>query len=290
MTNKERFKANVKLVEFEPHSYCNRKCWFCPNSFLDRQGPVKFLDPDIYMQVLLDLAGINYSEAVSYIGWCEPMSQPGLPDMIRAAKNLLPNARLFTNTNTDYISTEKVQELIDAGLGVLRCQLYFGKDEEFTKDAVRTKLDSLKLKLPGIEFKEKVPGKWFALVDDLIILAYAKDFRKEGYNRCDLKIRDGQHLPQRFYTCFDPIQHFGINYNGMAVPCCNIRSDYPPHEDVLLGQMNDSPGRIFELYQGVLIPEAQYPCNTCMGKQWLANHKFLFEMIYEDLKKERNGK
>ena len=287
MTNAERFKANVRLFEFEPHSYCNRKCWFCPNSFLDRQGPVKFLDNDIYMQVLLDLASINYSESLCYAGWCEPISQPGLPDMVKAAKELLPNARLFSNTNTDYISTEIVKELADAGLGVLKCQLYFGKDEEFTRDAVCEKMSGLEWKLPGIEFKEKAKGKWFALVGDLIVLAYAKDFRKVGHNRCDVRVRKPE---KRLFTCYEPIQMFGINHNGMAVPCCNIRSDYPPHKDVLLGQMDDSPGKIFELYQGVLIPETQYPCNVCMGKQWHVNHKLVFDVVYKDLKKERDGK
>lgn len=288
MTNKERFKANIRLFEFEPHSYCNRKCWFCPNSFLDRQGPVKFLNRDIYMQVLLDLASIDYSEALCYAGWCEPMSQiEKLLEMIYEAKQLIPHARLFSNTNTDYISTEEVHRLADAGLGVLKCQLYFGKDEEFTDDAVRAKMDGLKSKLPGIEFKEKVPGKWFALVGDLVVFAYAKDFRKVGHNRCDVQVRTPV---KRYHTCYETIQMFGINHNGMAVPCCNIRSDYPPHKDVLLGQVDDSPGRIFELYQGVLIPETRYPCNTCMGKQWHANHKLVYDIVYEDLKKERDGK
>jgi len=285
VTNHERFKANIRLFEFEPHSYCNRKCWFCPNSFLDRQGPVKFLDNNIYMQALLDLASIHYSEAVCYAGWCEPMSQiDRLLEMIHVARQLIPNARLFSNTNTDYLSTEEVHRLADAGLGVLKCQLYFGKDEEYTDDAVGLKMAGLKNKLPGIEFKEKAKGRWFALVGDLVVLAYAKDFRKVGHNRCDVKVREPE---KRFFTCYEPIQMFGINHNGMAVPCCNIRSDYPPHEDMLLGQMNDSPGRIFELYQGILIPETRYPCSTCMGKQWHANHRLIFDTIEKDLKHDK---
>lgn len=285
MTNTERFKANMRLVEFEPHSYCNRKCWFCPNSFLDRRGPVKFLDRDIYMQVLLDLASIDYSESLCYAGWCEPQSQPGLPEMVSAAKQLLPNARLFSNTNTDYISTEVVEHLAAAGLGVLKCQLYFGKDEPFHDDAVRYKMERLKEQLPGIKFSEKTKGRWFALVGDLIVLAYAKDFRKVGHNRCDVQVCKPS---KRYVTCYEPFSMFGINHNGWAVPCCNIRSDYPPHKDVLLGKMDDSPGKIFELYRGMLIPEAQYPCSTCMGKLFHANHKIVFDEVLRDLKKERD--
>jgi len=216
MTNKERFKANIRLVEFEPHSYCNRKCWFCPNKFIDRRGPVKFLDHDIYMQALLDLASIDYDEAVCWAGWCEPTSQPGLPNRIREAKGLLPNARLFSNTNTDYLSTKMVHDLANAGLGLLKCQLYFGEKEEYTDEAIRKKFDSLKWKLPDIDFEEKSPNKWFALVGDLVLIAYSKDFRKVGHNRCDVRVRRPE---KRMFTCYEPIQMFGINHNGWAVPC-----------------------------------------------------------------------
>lgn len=33
---KNIFKENVKLVEIGISSFCNRKCWFCPNSIVDR--------------------------------------------------------------------------------------------------------------------------------------------------------------------------------------------------------------------------------------------------------------
>lgn len=282
--NKERFKANIRLFEIEPHSFCNRKCWFCPNSFIDRTGLVEFLDTGIYMQVLCDLADIDYSESMCFAGWCEPFSQPAFPTIVQAARELLPNVSIFSNTNTDYLTTKIVQVVAEAGLNLLKCQLYFDEDEEYTTEAIRRKMDKLKAKLPGIKFQEKVKNQWFALVDDMIIVAYSKDFRKVGHNRCDVQVRPPQ---KRYHTCGEPITMFGINHNGWAVPCCSIRSDYPKHKDVLLGRMDDTPGKIFELYQGVLIPEGQYPCSTCMGKEWHANHKIVYDEILKEL---RNGK
>ncbi|GAG34006.1 unnamed protein product, partial [marine sediment metagenome] len=113
---------------------------------------------------------------------------------------------------------------------------------------------------------------------------YAKNFPKVGHNRCDLQVRKPE---KRYYTCGEPITMFGINHNGWAVPCCNIRSDYPKHKDVLLGKMDDSPGRIFELYQGVLLPEDKYPCSICMGKQWHASQKIVHDEILEDLRNDQ---
>ncbi|KKK60447.1 hypothetical protein LCGC14_3024290, partial [marine sediment metagenome] len=75
MTNTERFKANIRMVELEMHSFCNRQCWFCPNQFIDRQGPVQWLDEFILDKVLSDLALINYDNIITFSGNCEPFSQ-----------------------------------------------------------------------------------------------------------------------------------------------------------------------------------------------------------------------
>ncbi len=277
---KERFKANIRMVEIEPHSYCNRKCWFCPNKFIDRTF-VKFLDHKIYIQILKDLASIRYDEALCFASWCEPFSQSNFLDRVREARDYLPNALILTNTNTDYLTTALCKDASEAGMNVIKAQLYFDEDEAYTDEAIDEKMWKLREKLLGIDFVEREQNKWFATVGTMIIHAYSKDFRKVGHNRCDVKVRKPQ---KRYHTCGEPIQMFGVNYNGWAVPCCNIRSDYPPHKDVLLGKVDDTPGKIFELYKGVFIPETQYPCSSCMGKQWHANHKIVWTEIFSELK------
>ena len=281
-TPRQVFKANVKLFEIEPHSYCNRKCWFCPNSFIDRSGLVNFFDREIYTQILSDLQGIGYSEAMCFAGWCEPFSHIlQTVDFIQKARVALPDASLFSNTNTDYLTTAVVLGVADAGLNLLKCQLYYAKDEVYSEHATRGKMDQLKAKLPGIDFEERLPCKWYAMVGDLVVHAYSKDFREVGHNRCDIEVRSSR---KRYHTCGEPITMFGVNYNGWAVPCCNIRSDYEPHRNILLGRMNSRPGRIFELYKGTLLPETKYPCSTCMGKQWHANHKIVLNQVLKELK------
>lgn len=284
MTNQERFRRNIRMFEIEPHSYCNRKCWFCPNSFIDRTGPVKFLDQKIYIQILKDLASIKYCEALCFAAWCEPFSQPSFLDRVKEARDHLPNALILTNTNTDYLTTELVHKASEAGINVIKAQLYFDEDEAYTIGAIQEKMFALEKKLLGIEFEEKVENKWFASVGTMVVHAYAKNFRAEGHNRCDVQVRRPE---KRYHTCGEAIQMFGVNYNGWAVPCCNIRSDYPAHAPVLLGKMDDTPGKIFDLYQGVLIPEYQYPCSTCMGKQWHKNHKIVWTQIFSEM---QNGK
>ena len=282
MTNKERFKKNVRGFEFEPHSFCNRKCWFCPNSFIDRTGPVEFMDQAMFIQVLSDLASINYSEFVSFVGWCEPFSQPSFLDRISEASDSLPNAFLATNSNTDYLTTEVVSQAADNGLHLIRAQLYFDKDEEYTPDAISQKFMLLEAKLPGIEFVEKV-GQWYALVNGkMLIHVQAKNFKEMGINRCDVPTTK---VKKRYHTCYEGVQYFGINYNGKAIPCCHIRSDYPPHETSLLGQVDSEPGKIFDLYQGVILSESQYPCLGCSHPQSHANVKIVYTEILKEMQR-----
>lgn len=287
MKNKERFKKNIRAIEFEPHSYCNRKCWFCPNTFIDRTGPVKFLDQKIYVQILKDLASIDYSEGILFAGWCEPFSQPNFLDRVKEASDFLPNAVLTSNSNTDYLTTEIVRQAAGNGLSVIRAQLYFDKNEDCTEEVIACKFARLRDKLPGIDFVKRADD-WFALVDrKMVIHLQSRNFKKVGINRCDIKVRK---IGKRYYTCYEGIQYFGVNFNGQAIPCCHIRSDYPAHEKYLLGQVTDKPGRIFELYRGVILAEQEYPCNACSHNQSHANIKMVYTEIIRDLKNEQSNR
>lgn len=282
MLNQERFKKNIRMVELEQHSYCNRKCWFCPNQFIDRKfKPVQFMDFDIYTQILNDLSCIGYDQIISFSGNCEPFSQPEFIDRVSKARCFLPNACLVTNTNTDYLTSELANSASVAGISIIKAQLYFGKDEFYCDDAIRQKMEELKWKLPGIKFEEKIPNEWFALIGDMVIHAYSKNWHKVGHNRGDVMVRPAE---RRMHVCGEAIQYIGVNYKGQVTPCCNIRGDHKPHEELMLGEMDSDPGTLFKLYQGTLLPENKYPCDRCNGKGWHANGKMVYEAILKELK------
>ena len=171
ITNKDRFKANIRKVEIEPHSFCNRKCWFCPNKNIDRtfSPRVKF-DENIYTQLIEDLASIDYNHALNFAGFCEPTVEIDLLQrMIMFARRKLPTVAINVNTNTDYLTSGMVKDLSWAGLSMLKCQLYFDEDEEYSLKATGEKWMQLMEKLPGIGMKEVVRGRWFGRVGGLVI-------------------------------------------------------------------------------------------------------------------------
>ena len=65
-TNKTIFKKNLKMIEIETFSYCNRKCWFCPNSFIDRISDNKIMPEDVYLDLIDQLAEVDYSGEITY--------------------------------------------------------------------------------------------------------------------------------------------------------------------------------------------------------------------------------
>lgn len=286
MNNKERFKANIRMVEIELHSYCNRQCWFCPNQFIDRRGPVRWLDEFTLDQLLHDLAYIGYDGIVSFSGNCEPFSQgEDFLEKVRKVRRMLPEAFLITNTNTDYLTPELLYIAADVGLDVIKAQLYFGENEQFSFQQVDEKAIKLIKRLPGINMINTSDHHWYTVISGkLLVHAYGKDWHKVGHNRCDVPVRK---INKRVQICGEPIQYIGVNYNGMVTPCCNLRSDYDPHKPLMLGKLEAKAGHIFELYQGVILTEDKYPCSLCMGKSWHPNAKIVYGEIMNELRKRQ---
>ena len=56
---------SVRLIVIEIHSYCNRTCWFCPNSFLDRKHKTKMKEW-VYLKILQELKDIEYDGVISF--------------------------------------------------------------------------------------------------------------------------------------------------------------------------------------------------------------------------------
>ena len=74
MDNKANFKEALKLIEIEIFSFCNRKCWFCPNSSVDRISETTFMDEDVYLGLIKQLQEIDYSGELTYSRYNEPLA------------------------------------------------------------------------------------------------------------------------------------------------------------------------------------------------------------------------
>ena len=62
----------MQRVEVETHSYCNRRCGYCPNAAGDRLGPNVRMAEALYARIVGDLASIGLAETIS-------IAQMGVP-------------------------------------------------------------------------------------------------------------------------------------------------------------------------------------------------------------------
>jgi radical SAM protein with 4Fe4S-binding SPASM domain len=221
----------IRFVEIELFNYCNRKCKWCPNSLIDRQSDYQELPEEIFLNLIEELADINYSKFISFSRYNEPLSNPELLNRrIAQIRPILPDATLVTNTNGDYGWDADVDELTVM-------------DYENILEHRVFEQDGKKVRIMGFEgFHFYNRG---GLLENM-----PNDFRKS--------------------PCLEPCRFVGIDYTGDVVPCSNIRSDAPEHKEYVLGNLhNDSLLNILNYETSCLFrqaaEEAQFmpPCIRC---------------------------
>jgi MoaA/NifB/PqqE/SkfB family radical SAM enzyme len=269
----------LKMIEIEVFSFCNRRCWYCPNSFIDRRSENIFMDEGVFCKILDNLSEIDYSEKVSFSRYNEPLADRHILTCIQKSRSRLPKATLHLNTNGDYLSHSMLGDLESAGLDSLNIQVY-SKDREYSDEQV-TKLLFNKIDALGIphSFRNSQPStrlEYRLHYKDLRVLIYARNFSKNGTDR-------GATIPElakpthRTSPCLIPFVHMYIDYNGKVVPCCNIRSDHPDHEPFVLGDLSAPNASLFSIFASenavrmrrnlVGFWEKDPPCESCVFQE-----------------------
>jgi radical SAM family protein/iron-sulfur cluster protein len=245
------FQRSVSMVEIEVFSYCNRRCWFCPNAMIDRQSKTEYMAEGLYLRVLEQLADAGYRQMVSYSRYNEPLADRIILKRIAQAKTRLPEAVLHTNTNGDYLTREYLGELAEAGLRSLNIQVYLGNDDRYDHERMRAKLqrtiDHLQLDAPIVRDE---PGVWLEATTEssgIRMRIYARNFELNGCSRGDsVPIQLTYH---RTSPCLSPFHHVYIDFNGKVMPCCNLRSDVPDHVGAVIDDLNTADD-LFLVYGG----------------------------------------
>ena len=237
------FKRSVSMVEIELFSYCNRRCWFCPNAHTDRISENIHMGADVYSSVISQLAEVDYRHVITYSRYNEPLADKVILDRVREARAKLPKAKLHTNTNGDYLNLEYLAELYDAGMRSLNIQIYLKNHERYdhAKTIARAQQTLRRLMLP---YKVTIdqPGLWYEMqleYKDMKLRLYGRNFEVNGTSRGDqVDIRRDY---VRRLPCSQPVWGVYIDYNGMMVPCCNFRSDIAAHADYMIADLHIAP-------------------------------------------------
>lgn len=244
------FVKNVKLVEIEVFSHCNRRCHFCPNRDIDRLTENIHLSHEVYKKILGDLSRIEYSGTLSFSRYNEPLADEIIFSRIDEARNMLPHATLHTNTNSDFINKQCIDKLAAAGLDSLSMQIYLDKGQKLDAPAVSDKFAKLisKVKLTGtveIDTKNRRQVRFSdSPIKNMVIRCI--DFEAMGNSRGGLLHTIGDTKYTRLTPCSHPFDSMYIDYNGLVMPCCNLRSDSKEHSNYVVGDANQQS--IIDIY------------------------------------------
>jgi len=136
---KELFSDHVMVVEIENHNYCNRTCWFCPNSYIDRKSTTVLSSDEVFDKILSGLKEIDYRNVVLWSHFHEPLplADDSIFDRIAKVRQGLPNAFLKIFSNGDFLNPDKIRRLEDAGLDWMRVSLYLPDKQEQDEEVAR---------------------------------------------------------------------------------------------------------------------------------------------------------
>ena len=253
---KELFKKSIQIVEAEPFSFCNRKCWFCPNSFIDRRSTNNIMPEELFLKLVKELREINYNNIFTFTRYNEPLSNDLIYTRIAQTRELLPDAFIRINTNGDYLNSNTAENLYKAGLDHIEVQIYSKeKDESFDVDFSTNKIEKL-AKLMNLDFDNKEiivkPEGEISLEikykHSLLVSFIARDMKKCLLSRGGYldNYFDKNPDKERIEPCYASFISLIVDYNGNVMPCCNLRSDIKEHNKFILG--NIAQNSVYEIF------------------------------------------
>lgn len=99
-------------IEVETINRCNGKCSFCPvNANVDPR-PYARMENSLFLKIINELHHIHYTGLLSLYSNNEPFLDVRMPDMLKYAREMLPDAGLFLFTNCSLLTLDKFQEVI----------------------------------------------------------------------------------------------------------------------------------------------------------------------------------
>lgn len=297
------FRDNVQYIILETHSFCNRKCWFCPNFYIDRHSEMIRMEDKLFRKILSELVEVDYRGDISFAFYNEPLADKQFPEQIALARKLLPNTPMHINTNGDYLSPSLLHSLYLSGMSRVLISVYIDDKQPGSfsyskaKDAVLAMRNKLELEGEIIEEPNDVHCNF--------ITRYKKSFNHPGMyvlihaeNHSIMTNYRGGAIPEdenvpvprantRDYTCIAPFVQVMINFDGRVMPCSDLRPDFSGHSEYIAGDLNNATiydifcDEIYTEFRKQLILDGNnlLPCRYCVDNILKSPHHVFVEAL-----------
>lgn len=276
------FRLSVRFIEIETHSYCNRTCWFCPNSRIDRRSVRHYLPEATYLRILDDLRSIDYHAQLSFSRYNEPFGDEVVFDRIKQARLALPHCTLLAFSNGDFVTASVLKSARKAGLSELHLGCYPQNGQPWSPECAEFEIASRAKRL-GLDLKRRRenPGSrilYESRYDDMRVTVYCPNYEVGGTDRGGVIAGVPARPEVRKSPCLSPTYKVVIDYTASVMPCCQLRSDVDGHGEFAFGLVDDTPGAIFSAYTSasaarwrravISFGDKPAPCRGCLFHEW----------------------
>ena len=242
------FREHVELIEVETTSYCNRTCSFCPNSFIDRLSE-KFTMPETtWRSIIQGLIEVDYRGTFVWSRYSEPLSEKRIVSRVREVREAAPHSRICINSNGDYLNSEYLNELENAGLNRLWIDIYFPDDEVYDLESAMNYHEKFlkRINRKAVLISTSPELAHSIASDRMQIVSHVRNI--VAMKAMDLSDRGGlvksARRTARQAPCYAPYKHLVIDWDGSVVICCQLRSDSPAHRAGVVGRIGSDLGLV----------------------------------------------
>lgn len=201
--------ALPSLVEVNESGKCNRSCSFCPKSDPDYPDVSEFIDSALIQKLTHELGEVNYSGIFVYSGFCEPLLDKNIFELIRISRLNMPDAKIELVSNGDPLNPLRMRKLFDSGLTTLLISAYDDESQVlfFNNMAKEAGIDKSKL---------VIRPRWLSEKESFGITL---NNRSGALSNAEFVIEPlKEPLKQQ---CNYPFYSFFMDYNGDVILCAN---------------------------------------------------------------------
>jgi len=195
----ERFPMFTQVL-LETRTDCNRSCKFCPQAHLIR--PLKIMEWEIFKKIIDELAEINFSGRIAFYMTNEPLLETRLLAMIKYARSKSARFFLDITTNGINLSSNQLDELLNAGLDNININDYRNDREKYPNKISQSLVSVV------TDFKSNPKITYNNRSTNEILSNYAGTILGEK-----------RKLPTAF--CNYPFRKLSISAEGNIILCCN---------------------------------------------------------------------
>ena len=243
--------SHPEIIQIETNVACNAECPFCPQKSL-RRRPHRMAD-EIWMKIVDETRGLGVNYRPFLIN--EPLSDKRMGKIMRYIRKD-DTATIEINTNGELMSEQMAEEILDAGIDVIRFSIDGFSEESFSVSRVGVDFErTVDCTLKFIRMARKKGGA--SRIEVRMIDIEANRHEHDAY----LKFwKDAGAIPiiTSFYKwpwepgvtcvalpCVKVLREMFFYVNGKATLCC-----WDSHERAVIGDVNKQ--HVLDIWNGAI--------------------------------------